>query len=282
MEKSYSDEKVDCKVHRMLMFFVPLLYALETRFLKRSKYGVIVWTTEYLIPTLISFYLVNMSFCVWTNWLIGILSVYNLYEIGYIQNDCETIKKESSPTLRVSFKELIFYEKRKILCYGFRGILGLIASGYFLSIGTDVITLLIFWFIIPLYIAYNRIRGRINLYLIFPLTLYRYVVPLILVLNTSSYRESVVLMVVIVAYPFLKWVEVCAGGKSLPPEKWTKIFLKSYDARFHFRIKYYCVLTLTHICLCYFYEIVAWLWVLPLYFLLLRSCQLHMPKLGVR
>lgn len=281
MEKSNSYEKVDCKAHRMLMFFVPLLYALETRFLKRSKYGVVVWATEYLIPILISFYLIHMGFCGWINWLIDILAVYNLYEIGYIQNDCETIKKEISPTLRVSSEELWFYEKWKILCYGFRILLGIITSSYFLSIGTDVRTLFIFWLIVPVYLIYNRIRGRINLYLIFPLTLYRYVVPLVL-LNTNSYRESVVLTVVIAAYPFLKWVEVCAGGKSLPQEKWTKMFLNSFDARFRFRIKYYSVLTLACICLCYFHEIVAWLWVLPMYFLLLRSCQLHMPRLGAR
>lgn len=115
------------------MFFVPLLYALETRFLKRSKLGAIVWTTEFLLPTIIALWLVKYNFAEWYYWIVSILSVYNLYEIGYIQNDCETIKREQKPTLRVSTKELLFYEKRKYSIYGLRFLLGLLGSVFFFT-----------------------------------------------------------------------------------------------------------------------------------------------------
>lgn len=270
-----------CKFHRILMFFVPLLYALETRFLKRSKYGIVVWATEYLLPTFLALLLVHMQQSGWTKWLIAILAVYNLYEIGYIQNDCETIKKENNPTIRLSSLELCFYERWKLFIYGFRLFLGIIATIYFFSMGVDVMVLITYWLIVPFYLIYNNIRGRINLYMIFLLTAYRYVVPLLLVTDINNSRGVAMTIAVVISYPFLKWVEICAGGKSLPQEKWTRLFLKQYDSRFSFRIKYYFVITLLFVGIHLLGEC-AWFWPLPLYFLLLRSCQLNMPKLGAR
>lgn len=33
---------------------------------------------------------------------------YSIYEFGYLQNDCETIKKELEPSMRVTYDDLFF------------------------------------------------------------------------------------------------------------------------------------------------------------------------------
>lgn len=281
MEKNSKENEMGCRFHRILMFFVPLLYALETRFLKRSKLGAIVWATEFLLPTIIALWLVKYNFAEWYYWIVSILSVYNLYEIGYIQNDCETIKREQKPTLRVSTKELLFYEKWKYSIYGLRFLLGLLGSVFFLYHGSNFSHILIFWLIVPIYAIYNYLRGRVNLYLIFILTSYRYCMPLILVCDIAKSENMEIILAVLVVYPVLKLIEICAGGKSLPQEKWTKIFMANYESRFVFRIKYYFCLSILFVV----FQLVGnanLFWLLPVYFLLLRGCQWKMPKLGAR
>lgn len=281
MEKNSKKDELGCKFHRILMFFVPLLYALETRFLKRSKLGVIVWATEFLLPTIIALWLFKYSFEEWCYWIISILSVYNLYEIGYIQNDCETIKREQNPTLRVSTKELLFYEKWKLSIYGLRFLLGILGSAFFFYLGSSSGHIFIFWLIVPIYAIYNYLRGRVNLYLIFLLTSYRYCMPLILVCDITKSENMEIILAVLIVYPVLKLIEICAGGKSLQQERWTKIFMANYESRFVFRIKYYFFLTILFVV----FQLVGHtnlLWLLPTYFLLLRGCQWKMPKLGAR
>lgn len=90
-----------------------------------------------------------------------------------------------------------------------------------------------------------------------------------------------IILAVLVVYPVLKLIEICAGGKSLPQERWTKIFMANYESRFVFRIKYYFCLTILFVV----FQLVGHVnlfWLLPAYFLLLRGFQWKMPKLGAR
>lgn len=283
MEESHRKESVGCKYHRMLMFYIPIMYALETRFLKRSKWGVLIWGTEYLFPvTMTLFLVVGMDICeIWIKFLLAIAGVYDFYEIGYIQNDCETIKKEASPTLRVSSAELAFYERAKFKIYGIRLILGVVFSLSCFVNGTSWVTLLVLWLIIPFYMLYNNLRGRINLYLILPLAIYRYCMPVSLVVYNHDAVFWYSWIMLVVAYPFLKFLEICAGGKSLPQEKWT-IFILKNDDRFAFRVKYYFSVTICVFVFCLLNGNAPLLWYIPLYYFILRLLQLKMPKLGSR
>lgn len=264
------------------MFYVPLMYAIETRFLKRSRLGIIVWGTEYLIPVLLAFYLLNMSFHGIGIMFLAIIAVYNFYEIGYIQNDCETIKKEPNPTLRVKPQELNYYESRKLLIYGFRMSLGACLSWFFLNAASPWYVIVLLWLVIPYYWVYNTLRGRINLYLILPLTAYRYCMPFLLLSPLVDNGTLWCIGLLFISYPLLKFMEVCAGGKSLPAEKWTRFFMKNYDSRFSFRIKFYAVLSLCLLVLQIVSKNYFWWYVLPLYFLLLRGSQYRLPKLNER
>lgn len=263
------------------MFYVPLLYAIETRFLKRSKLGFLVWVTEYFFPVLLSLFFIISFPNLLIPGIIGIITVYNLYEIGYIQNDCETIKVEKKPTLRISKNELSYYENHKYYIYIIRIFLSIILSIYHCFCQISVTIVIISWMILPLFFIYNKIRGRMNLYLILLLTTYRYLMPLFLTVSYYDKQFILIAIVLFVSYPLIKWIEVCAGGKSLPPEVWTRLFLKSYESRFLFRIKYYVVLTL------FFIGVSStigynYIWLLPLYYFILRLFQYRMPKLGPR
>ncbi len=124
MDKVNSAKEMGSIYAGVLMFYVPVLYAIRTRFLK-DKTGNF-WLAEYLFPVLLSFLLANIEPISISQMLLSVACVYCFYEIGYIQNDCETIKKEESPTLRLSEDELKIYERNKWNIYMTRGVLGIL------------------------------------------------------------------------------------------------------------------------------------------------------------
>ena len=95
-----------------IFFYLPMGYLLKTRLNSLAKF--ISWNIIYVFPL---FYLayIKLNFVItiidFVEILGSIIVVYNFYEIGYIQNDTETIKRESNPTLRVSKDELEYYEE---------------------------------------------------------------------------------------------------------------------------------------------------------------------------
>ena len=281
MEKNSKKESLECNFYQYINFYVPILYSLKTRFLRRSSYGFIVWATEYLLPLMIAFGVVKAYYNI-IPIVVSIIAVYNFYEIGYIQNDCETIKKELNPTLRLNYKYLEFYENHKTSIYIFRVFLGIIFSLFFIFHNISYFYIIILWLGIPFYMLYNVLRGRINLYLIFPLTIYRYCLPLFLSINYYTHDFKSTVCTLLISYPLIKFIEICAGGKSLPQEKWTLLLLKSFDNRFIFRVKYY--LTLLFLFLIYYIisDLNIFIIIIPLYYFVIRLLQLNMPKLGNR
>lgn len=273
---------MECKLSNYLFFYCPILYALKTRFFRRSKLGIIIWATEYLIPLLLAYYFIDCNGLGIISFVISVIAVYNFYEIGYIQNDCETIKKEQVPTLRLSYECLHFYELNKKFIYGIRIILGIIFTFNFLQQDIPIYCIIIMWLGIPFYMIYNYLRGRINLYLIFPLTIYRYCLPLFL--STIYYTSIfwITVSIIVVSYPLIKFIEICAGGKSLSQEKWTVIFLNSFDDRFLFRVKYYLFLYIISVSMLILLNCNISISIIPLYYFFIRIIQLKMPKLGHR
>jgi hypothetical protein len=123
----------------------------------------------------------------------GLTLIYNNYEIGYIQNDCMTIRLESRPTLRVSARQLSFYENNNLMIYGWRLFVSLLISGFMerwpagsatSSPRTEVFILLA-WSILPAFLLYNKIRSRWNLPMHFVLVCLRFGTPFFLM--TSSW-----------------------------------------------------------------------------------------------
>ena len=273
---------MESKLYRYLVFLVPLLFSIQTRFLRRSRLGIIVWATEYLIPVLIAMIVLNVHCINLVHGLISIVAVYNLYEIGYIQNDCETIKHEEHPTLRLSSESLHLYEKYKIHIYVTRIVIGVCFSWYMIRVGNNLWAVIAMWAIIPLYLIYNKLRGRINLYLIVILTTYRYCFPIYLYAAYKFEYIWIIIICMFLAYPFPTFIEICTDGKGNPPEKWTKLFMKDFESRFIFRVRYYSIMSILCVTLAYL-ELLPYICVLiPLYYLADRIPQLRMKKLGVK
>lgn len=144
----------------MVFLYIPFLYTFHTRLLSlASKFA---WFTTFIFPVLlVCFYFkLDLFFSI-----LLIFLVYSSYEIGYIFNDCEVIKKEKNPTKRLSEQELLFYEshKWKILFVRFLGLIFLNSIVLFFYYDFFIPVFLLCFLILLTYFFYNNIRNNLNL-----------------------------------------------------------------------------------------------------------------------
>ena len=278
MDKVNSAKEMGSSYVGVLMFYVPVLYAIRTRFLKRTKLGIFFWFAEYLFPVLLSLLLANIEPISIFQMLLSVVCVYCFYEIGYIQNDCETIKKEENPTLRLSEDELKIYERNKWNIYMTRGVLGILFSMYYIQQGIPSCILLpVLWGIIPLYLLYNSMRNRLNQYLVLFLMVYRYGVPFFL--YTHFYWNCYLLLLIIISYPIPTFIQICAKEKRGRCEKWALFFVGSYNKRELFRLKFYLLLIVGVGVLAFLNQVHLYYVILPIYFFLFRIGSYSMRKI---
>lgn len=193
----------------MKLFFIPLLYSYKSRFKKPIK--LISWFFIYLLPLFLvtAFSLQEFDDNLLISFLLVVLNIYNLYEIGYIYNDTTTILSEKKPTMRLSHQQIEFYLKYKNLIYIFRFVLSfLIFSVLWLQFSkvVDVYKVAVFSVLLLLvFYWYNSVRGRINLFLHFLLVVLRFsCVPIVFY---SNYEYIELLIVTILLFPILNLVE---------------------------------------------------------------------------
>lgn len=278
MDKVNSAKEMGSSYVGVLMFYVPVLYAIRTRFLKRTKLGIFFWFAEYLFPVLLSLLLANIEPISIFQMLLSVVCVYCFYEIGYIQNDCETIEKEENPTLRLSEDELKIYERNKWNIYMTRGVLGILFSMYYIQQGIPSCILLpVLWGIIPLYLLYNSMRNRLNQYLVLFLMVYRYGVPFFL--YTHFNWNCYLLLLIIISYPIPTFIQICAKEKRGRCEKWALFFVGSYNKRELFRLKFYLFLIVGVGVLAFLNQVHLYYVILPIYFFLFRIGSYSMRKI---
>lgn len=187
---------------KYLFFYLPFGYLFRSRLY--TFYKTLSWLIVYIMPVLFlfiwnySFSLKNILYL-----MISILLVYNYYEIGYIQNDTETIKKEKSPTLRLKPAEFSFYEKNKKSIYAIRIVTG-IGLLFLLKTIISIYFAISILSIIILYLLYNNMRNRWNLLINSGLVLIRYVAPLILF---GLFNDYLIFCTCIFIYPLLNLFE---------------------------------------------------------------------------
>jgi hypothetical protein len=100
--------------------------------------------------------------------LLYFILIFTFYEIGYIENDTETVKKEKDPTLRLSAASLEYYEKHKTVIYLSHILTGcILAAGICFAhgFGNSLIALFLAGLLLLLFYFYNRIRNTANLYM---------------------------------------------------------------------------------------------------------------------
>lgn len=191
----------------MKLFFLPFLYSYRTRFKKPIKF--LSWFFIYLLPLFLITTLTAVKFDTYliAAFLLVVLNVYNLYEIGYIYNDTTTVRNETNPTMRLSEHQVRYYFDHRYLIYTFRLLLSvfiiLVLYTYFSNavdtkkvIITSVLLLLIFF-------LYNSVRGRVNIPLHFALVILRFsCVPLVFYISTEQV-ELIVLTILLFPVPNL-------------------------------------------------------------------------------
>ena len=188
-----------------LFFYVPFLYTIKSRLTNYKK--IISWIIIYIVPVTFSYlFLSNTVLNVYNTSLafVGIILVYQLYEIGYIYNDTETIKNETDPTLRLSKESLCYYEKSKIKIYTVRIIFALFLSGLIYKLTNNFLFIASAWSLILIYAFYNNIRNRWNLILHFFLVCIRYCsIPLLF----TSVIPATTIMFLILIFPLINTLE---------------------------------------------------------------------------
>lgn len=227
---------------KYIFFYFPLWYLIKSRLYTFYKF--FSWLVVYLIPvSLLFIWNAGSSLSNICVFILTILLIYNYYEMGYIQNDTETIKKEKNPTLRLKDDEYDYYERHKKSIYVTRFFLGVLSMFIFKEYITVSFISSLFLILI-LYLIYNSIRNRWNLLINSCLVLIRYLSPLIIVVCIGNLKY---IFAAILIYPMLNFIERASS----------KRFNLCYVQRLvgsltTFRIKYYSLFVLLYASLYYF------------------------------
>ena len=241
-----------------MRIFLPFYYLFYSRL--KSNISRIAWIFTYIISIFIVSYLSNIEF-IFTFLLI--FSIYFTYEIGYIYNDCEVIKKEINPTLRLNKEDFQYYEKYKLIIYSIRIL--------FLSIIIGIIYLSYPYYINPvfytlggisfLYIIHNNIRNHWNILSYSLLIFFRY-------FAFFSFIEQDIFFCFLlwIVYPLCVTIEFSSKSRF-----YTSNYIKipNFD---RFRVFYYILLVFISFLLCIiiFNKYTIIFLILSLYFALYR------------
>ena len=270
----------------MKLFFIPILYTYSTRLQTPMKALslIIIYVIPVLSLVIIANNAINISLLITA--LLAITALYNIYELGYIQNDAETIKKEKKPNLRLSPEQLNFYEKNKKHIYVTRFIIEilLLVSLYMLSSSKGIIcfscSLLAMMIVFRLY---NTFRSHVNMLLYFILVTFRYCSPL--ALFPDNFHWTLVL-IAIFTFPLVKTIEFKSAKG---PENTTNIWFRKYILHFDknrltaYRVIAYLIITIIAVFLFYTHIFKSWTYLIPIVWMLLyRTSILVSIKLGAK
>ena len=235
---SFSTNIQEMQNIKYLTFLFPFSYYIFSRC--KNKNSLFAWFAKYLLPMLILvLWHYNFSFSAFA---FGVATLYSFYEIGYIYNDTECIKKEINPTLRLNNDMLKWYENHKKSIYTIRIFEALCMTyllyrlnvSYWIIIGTACI--------LPVFMLYNSIRNRYSLFIHIVLSTMRFSMPMFIAINSFNIAF---LVIIFITFPLLLFIEISVKGKfGYRSSFCTRFLLDSYDKRYGFRCKYYVVVFL--------------------------------------
>lgn len=110
----------------IVSFFIPFLFTVYTRLQNKKAIAHYLFTFP-LAWTIVTCFEPNFEIF---RMFLSFIYFYSIYEFGYLQNGCETIKKELEPSMRVTYDDLFFYEKYKIMIYMFRSCVVILLAIY--------------------------------------------------------------------------------------------------------------------------------------------------------
>lgn len=195
--------------------YIPYAYFLKSRLVTRFQR--VSWFFVYFVPIIIFWLIYDPGVSV--IYLIASYVVVNIiYENGYIQNDNFTIKKESNPTIRIPYADIEFIQKNSRGIFVFR-LLTIFLFLFLVFCFSDWYVFLLFLALSSalqvLFIFYNNVRSRVNLFLILPLSYLRFYAPVV-ALCLAEGRSDIVAFLFFL-YPLPKFLEFIKNPKySLP------------------------------------------------------------------
>lgn len=223
-----------------LLFHIPFFYTFNSRI--DNLYKRLSWFFIYLIPVVFSPSFISINHINTANLILAILGVviiYNFYEIGYIYNDTETTKNELNPTIRLTNKQLMFYEKNKKSIYLSRLLLGISLNLIILITLKTYLFFLSSSLILLFFIIYNNMRNNLNLIIHFILSSLRFcTIPLLFTMH-SNQIEIIVYMIIL--FPLLNTLERSHEEKFKFKKRLNHRITNSADGRYY----YYLILTIS-------------------------------------
>ena len=269
----------------MIKFYIPFYYLFYTRL--NSKMEIISWQIIFIIPQffITSLYTEIRLGIFFQLFLLSQLIFHTLYEIGYIENDISTIKKEKNPTLRLDKRSATYIESnyKKIIDFIYCGVLLFLGLLYFIDTHFKFETNVIFFIWLLLFnriffYFHNNIRNRFNILTFFILAVTKYIFPLVLFVSIENVLYPIILFVI--AFPLLRSIEICM----LKRHNFIK-FVKIVTNLDKFRILYYLIGSIVCLVIWYFsvindqnFRIAILLFV---YFLIYRVASYFLIKKGI-
>lgn len=170
----------------------------------------------------------NIDFYV--SFFIALVSYVNFYEIGYIFNECETIKKEKFPTKRLTDENLAFYENHKFFIYFERIILSVVLNAallFFISKKSVMLFSLTEIVTIAIFFIYNNVRGKITQLIYLFLSIAKY--SSLLFIHSENLSLSIFIAVIFV-FPLVRTMEYKAHyGKDSNINLFFRKYIIKYD-----------------------------------------------------
>jgi len=264
----------------MCKYCIPFYYLVLSRL--KSKIDRVSWIIIFIVPTfLLGLFFTDMSFYKYTLvFILANLVFYSLYEIGYMENDIQTTKKEKNPTIRINNSEYIYLNQnysrvikiKYIIVFILVVLLALIVEDIKrleLFIGVLIVSRLFFY-------LHNFFRSRLNILTFFVLAITKYVMILFLVVPSDKLAFSIVMAIII--FPLLRTIEHASRNKYHLSTYATLI--GNHDL---FRLKYYLTILVITILLYYFFHIESLfiIIILLVYFFLFRFFSYLLVKKNI-
>lgn len=184
-------------------FYIPCLFRMRTR--ENGKIKLLPFLLTDFLPVL--FFMQNYrdvfrihNFAVF---LAAYIAMFDFYELGYIVNDCITVRREEKPTMRMSAGELRYFDNQALKIFGVRFfiyavfLVCLAVQGYCLNafcVGNILL--------LVAYCAHNHLRGKINILTNAFLNFAKYLIPFLVLPLTSLASNSLPLIFYSILFPF--------------------------------------------------------------------------------
>jgi hypothetical protein len=220
-------------MNKIQFFYIPFLFTVRTRM--QSVKSLLAYIVYFpIIWLLMLFFEQNFS---WTHFFLAFLYFYSIYEFGYLQNDCETIKREDKPTLRLNIEDLQYYEEHKQIIYLVR-ILFLFLFASLLYKSAVKLELIFFPLaIIPVFFVYNIVRSGKNLFIHLLLMMLKHATIVFLTLNYCSWS---VLLWLFLYHPLCFFIELSVKGKFGYQNKiMQRLFIPEYNQYYIHWFRFY-------------------------------------------